>query len=249
MTDLLAAIGGDIAAGLDPAVLARSVGMTLDPWQADLVRGKDRQVLVLCSRQSGKSLASAVVAAHTAIYRPGSLVLLVSPSQRQSIELLAKVKAFVNHHDRPKQESETKLTLTNGSRIISLPGGDQTIRGFSADVVIMDEAARIEDATWAAVRPMLAVTNGRLIALSTPFGRRGAFAEAWHDGGDDWRRIRVPASECPRITEEFLEREGRALGPWLFGQEYELRWTNASGTVFNEDAITDIFAPWEGSDA
>lgn len=242
----MSAITERMAGALDPSRLAARADIELDPWQRELVQSDDRQALVLCSRQSGKSTASAVLAAHTAIYRPGSLTLLVSPSQRQSIELLAKVKAFVSHLDRPSQESETKITLPNGSRIISLPGGDQTIRGFSAALVIMDEAARIEDATAAAVRPMLAITRGRLIALSTPFGRRGWFAEAWHAGGDDWKRVRVPASACPRISEDFLERERRALGPFLFDQEYNLAWVNASGSVFHEDAIADIFAPWGG---
>lgn len=159
-------------------------------------------------------MTAAILAVHTAAYTPGSTVLLLSPSQRQSTELMHAVKAVLRYLDRPKQEAETKITLANGSRIISLPGGEGTIRGFSADLLIIDEAAQVPDETYAAVRPMLAVTNGRLIALTTPHGARGWFYEAWRDG-TGWERTRVPASEVPRISAEFLADERAARHPDL----------------------------------
>ena len=63
----------------------------------------------------------------------------------------------------------------------------------------------------AAVRPMLAVSQGRLIALSTPAGKRGWFYEAWI-GGDSWHRVKVAATDCPRISQAFLDEELRELG-------------------------------------
>ena len=81
-------------------------------------------------------------------------------------------------------------------------------------MVIIVEAARVEDELLAAVRPMLAVSDfgGRLIALSTPFGKRGWFFEAWHNGGEDWTRVEVRAEDCPRISKEFLAEELKQLG-------------------------------------
>jgi len=60
--------------------------------------------------------------------------------------------------------------------------------------------------------PMLATTQGRFIALSTPKGRRGWFYETWMHGGDTWQRVSVPATECPRISADFLEEQRRILG-------------------------------------
>src|SRR5437899_1120512 len=76
------------------------------------------------------------------------------------------------------------------------------------------------DALRAAVRPMLSVSRGRLVALSTPRGKRGWFFDAWHDPATAWHRVQVLATECPRIAPEFLAEERRALGERWFRQEY-----------------------------
>ncbi len=237
----------EVAAAVDPAAFARKVlGTEPFPWQAQALQSAHPRQLWLVSRQGSKSTTAAMKVCRTALYQRGSLSLLVSPSQRQSTEVMRKVKGMLSRCVKLAQESETAVTLPNGSRIVSLPGSDATIRGYSANLVILDEAAQINDATFQAVTPMLAVTNGTLIALSTPFGRRGFFANLWFEGGDDWERIRVPATEIPTISTEFLERERRSLGPFLFDQEYMLGWQSATGSVFQEDAIAAIFQPWPG---
>jgi len=128
--------------------------------------------------------------------------------------------------------------LANGSRIVSLPGAEQTIRGYSGvDLLIIDEAARVEDPLYYAVRPMLAVSRGRLIAMSSPFGRRGWFFNEW-TGPGPWERIKVTAAECPRISAEFLAEERAALGPWWFSQEYECVFADPVDSVFSTDLVT-----------
>ncbi len=230
----------DTAGALDPTAVARRAGITPDPWQAKALRSTARQQLWLCSRQAGKSMTAAILAVHTAAYTSGATVLLVSPSQRQSGELMHAVKGLIRYLDRPPQEAETKITLGNGSRIFALPGNESTIRGYSADLIVIDEAAQVTEETYAAVRPMLAVTNGRLIALTTPHGARGWFYEAWRDG-TGWERTRVPASEVPRISRAFLDDELASLGPRMFRQEYELAFTEATGSLFTAEQIERMF--------
>ncbi len=230
-----------LAGAVDPVALVRRTGNEPDDWQAKALRSTAPRQLWLCSRQAGKSFTAAVLAVHTAAYTPGATVLLVSPSQRQSTELMHAVKSLLRYVDRPTQEAETKLTLPNGSRIVSLPGNEATIRGYSADLIVIDEAARVPEETYAAVRPMLATTGGRLVALTTPFGARGWFYEAWQDG-TGWERTRVPASDVPRISRAFLEDERASLGPRTFRQEYELAFTEASGALFTAEQIERIFS-------
>ena len=67
------------------------------------------------------------------------------------------------------------------------------------------------DELYMAVRPMLAVSGGRLVAMSTPFGTRGWWYEAW-ESSEPWERYEVPATMCPRISAEFLEEERRSMG-------------------------------------
>jgi hypothetical protein len=100
------------------------------------------------------------------------------------------------------------------------------------DLLIIDEAARVPDDLYRAVRPMLAVSKGRLICLSTPYGKRGFFWEAWARGGDDWRRFEAPAAQCPRIAAEFLEQEKRAMGESWFRQEYCCSFEALEGLVY-----------------
>jgi hypothetical protein len=205
---------------------------------------------LLCSRQSGKSTASAALALRTALLASGALVLLLSPSLRQSSELYRKVADLYRRLNRPvaaAQESTLRLELANGSRIISLPGTEDTVRGYSgAALLVIDEASRVPDTLYFSMRPVLAVSRGRLVALSTPFGRRGWFHSEWEDGGG-WERVQITARQCPRITREFLAEEERALGPRWFAQEYFCSFEDPVDAVFSaadvQAALADDIAP------
>jgi Terminase large subunit, T4likevirus-type, N-terminal len=210
-----------------------------DPWQAELLRSMASRILMLCSRQSGKSTLAACLALADALQHP-SLVLLLSPSLRQSQELFRKVVHFyrrLKHTVPTEQQSALRLELANGSRIISLPGTEQKIRGFSGvGLLIIDEAARVPDALYFAVRPMLAVSGGRLVCLSTPFGRRGFFHAEWTEG-DGWHKVKVAAEQCPRISPEFLAEERKALGPWWYRQEYECEFVDVVDQIFTYESV------------
>ena len=234
----------DLAAALDPVRLARRVGLDPDPWQAALLRSRAKNILVNCSRQAGKSSTCGVLGVHEAVYTPGSLTLLLSPTLRQSGELFKKCLGVYRALGRPvPAESETALTLTleNGSRIVSLPGRDGSIRGYSGvGLLIVDEASRVPGDLYHSVRPMLAVSHGRLIAPSTPFGKRGWWSDAWHGGGD-WERYEVPATACPRISPAFLEEERRAIGEWWFRQEFLCEFLDAQSAAFRTEDIERTF--------
>src|SRR5207244_705251 len=154
-----------------------------------------------CCRQSGKSTTTAAVALHTAVYNPG-LILLVSPSLRQSKELFAKVTGFLKDLEPAEvleEDNKSCCALANGARVVSLPGDPDTLRGYSAPkLIIKDEAAFVSDAMQAALDPMLAVSKGRLIEMSSPNGKRGHFDENWQHGVAV-ERIRIIGRECPRI--------------------------------------------------
>ena len=245
-------IADDLALALDPVLFARRVGIDPDQQQQELLTTASRRTLVLCTRQWGKSTTAAILAAHESIYNAGSLTVLVSPSQQQSTELLRKVHGFwkqLPNAPAADQENLTRLTLENGSRIISLPGSEKTTRGYSAaSLIVMDEASRVDDALLAAVRPMLAtVEHGRFIALTTPAGKRGWFYKAWMDG-EGWSRITVRADQCPRISKAFLAEELESLGPLRFDTEYNCTFQDDGASAFTtaliEQAMTLDFPPF-----
>ena len=230
----------DLELALDRVAFAEALGLDPDPWQRDLLRSSSERVILNCSRQSGKSTMTAVITLHRALYHPGSLILCLAPALRQSQELFGKVLGFYRDLGRPvspQAERKLSLELENGSRIVTLPGTEKTIRGFSGTaLLVLDEAARVADELYFAVKPMLAVSGGALMMLSTPYGKRGVFYEEW-TGGGGWERYEVSADKCPRITEEFLEEERASLPPWVYRQEYECCFEETKDQVFTTDLI------------
>jgi hypothetical protein len=142
----------------------------------------------------------------------------------------------------PLVENRLSLELANGSEVIALPGSEQTIRGHSAvSLLLVDEASRVSDELIAATRPMLAVSNGRIVTMSTPHGRRGWWWEAWANGGDAWERFHIPATDCPRISSDFLDRERRAIGDFWFRQEFLCEFLDSETSAFAEADVRRAF--------
>jgi hypothetical protein len=237
-------IAADLAVGLDPVLLAERLGLTPDPWQRDVLRSSSPRVAINASRQSGKSTIVALLNVHTAVYEPDSLCLMLSPTLRQSGELFKKAAAFYSELRRPvPTTSETALTVTlaNGSRIVSLPGQEGTVRGYSGvRLLSIDEASRVPDPLFMAIRPTLAVSGGRLFTMSTPFGTRGWWYEAWRSD-QAWERYKIPAERCPRITPAFLAEEREAMGDWWYRQEYGCEFLDAQSAAFTREDVDRAF--------
>ncbi len=176
---------------------------------------------------------------------------MASPSERQSAEFLRKAGEMVARMGiRPRGDGDNSISLQlpNRSRIVGLPGKEATVRGFSAvSLLLIDEAARVEDRMYKALRPMLAVGDGDLWLMSTPYGRQGFFYEAWEHGGPEWKRVRVEAVECARISKAYLERERGELGDAWFRQEFGCEFIDGEGALFDrqliEDALDSSFEP------
>ena len=243
-----------MANGIDAEEWVRQkLGFQPDAAQARVLATRSRRVAMNCTRQWGKSTVTAAKAVHQAYTAPESLTLVVSPSARQTAEFLRKAGEFVRRLKvavKGDGDNELSLLLPNRSRIVGVPGKESTVRGFSAvSLVLVDEAARVEDEMYLAVRPMLAVSHGALWLMSTPFGKRGFFYETWIEGGSEWERVRVPAQECPRIERGFLEEERKTMGDRWYRQEYECEFVDSVSGIFDrelvERAITRDVKPLE----
>ena len=226
----------------DRLEFADSLGIVPDPWQRALLCSEAARVLLNCARQSGKSTMAAILALHQALCCPSSLVLILAPAERQAKELFSKVAASyqaLGHIIPADSYRKMGMELSNGSRIEALPGTEKTVRGYSGvDLLILDEASRVADELYYATRPMLAVSGGRLLMMSTPYGKRGVFYEEWTEG-IGWERYEVPASECPRIPASFLEEERKALPARVYRQEYSNSFEDVDDAVF---AYEDVAA-------
>lgn len=237
-----------LAKRLDPVEFVKQrLGLTPDAQQRLVLESAARRGMLNCSRQWGKSTITAAKAVHHAYTIPASLVLVVSPSARQSGEFVRKAAGFLRRigiRRRGDGDNATSLLLPNGSRIVGLPGEEGTIRGFSAvGLLLIDEASRVPDEMYHAVRPMLAVGGGSLWLMSTPFGKRGFFYREWASGGEGWLRVTAKATECARIRGEFLSEERRAMGERTFRQEYLCEFLDTESSLFDEELVRSAVLP------
>lgn len=243
----------DLVWSLDPvAWCVDRLRITPDPWQCDVLRSDGRRIGVCASRQSGKTVVTAAKAAHKAIYSPGSLILCVAPALRQSqlwfSAALGHLKKVNEGDSGDVLESENVFStkLRNGSRVVALPAEPAKIRGFSAPaMIIVDEAAFLSEGDivandqriFSALTPMLAVSNGQLILISSANGRVGMFADAFLKPGDDWERHVIPVTLCPRISKEFLEAERRSKTEAQFQQEYHCQWASSDASFIDFNLV------------
>ena len=211
-----------------------------DTWQEKALRFTGQKMILNCCRQSGKSTTAAALALHRAIFFPNSLILLISASQRQSAELFRIVTTLLEKlPDQPRRTENNRLSLTfeNNSRVVSLPSSEQTVRGFSGpDMIICDEASRISDDLFYSLRPMLAVSQGKLLLLSTPFGKRGFFFDEF-TGDNNYMKITITADDCPRISEEFIKSELDVIGKWWVEQEYFCQFKQEVTSLFTYEEV------------
>lgn len=242
-----------LALALDPALLAEAAGLAPDEWQRETLRDR-RDVILNCTRQGGKSTVAALLAVDEMMHRAPALVLVASPTLRQSQELARKVRATFSAlgpvAPPMAQESALSMELVNGSRMVCLPGSETSARSWSAvSLFIVDEAARCSDDLYHALRPVLATSGGRIVLLSTPHGRRGFFFREWTEGAG-WNRVRITATDCPRIPRDWLDEERASLPPHVFAAEYMCEFTDTTFNVFGAEhvyaALRDDVRPlWE----
>jgi hypothetical protein len=213
---------------LDPSARFERVIGEPDGWQRDFLCSTSEFALVLCSRQVGKSTSTACLA--WAAMSLGLMVLIVAPSERQSKELLRKVIDFKNADPTAPgvvRSTLTELELSNGGRCLVAPASSDTIRGFTVDLLIVEEAAFVPDDVITAILPMRK-ESGRVVMISTPAGRQGIFYELWQAG--KVHRIFARSVDIPRLTAK-VDFDRRFMPLVKFRQEHLCEFLG-SGTPF-----------------
>jgi hypothetical protein len=227
-----------------------------DKWQQQVLE-HEGNITLRTGRQVGKSEVISAKAIKFAYDHPGTVTMIIAASQRQSSLLFEKVRARLDlkeyngekvYADKP---TLTKICLSNGSTIYSLPAGrtGYFIRGFTIDLLIADEAAYIPETVWTAVTPMMAVSQklrkmGWIILLSTPFGKGGYFYNSFYD--KDFKAFHISSEDCPRISKSFLTKEKRRMTKSEYRQEYQGEFTDEWNQFFTTDLIKSCmtFISW-----
>ncbi|MGE0724338.1 MAG: terminase [Alphaproteobacteria bacterium] len=236
----------DLVRAIDPVALMADVGLVADPWQAAVLRSRAPRKALACCRQSGKSTTAATKALAVSLYEPGALTLMLSPSLRQSAELFKTTADYYRVLDGvpdPAAESALRLELPNRSRIVSLPGSSDTIRGFSRPrLLIVDEAAYCSDGLLSALLPMIAASpDSELLVMSSPGGTRGWFYTLF-TSDESFEKTKIVWTDCPRIGADAVELYRRTAGEMMYRQEFMAEFVDADAeTVFPSHLIDAAF--------
>lgn len=233
----------DLAITLDPSLLMVKAGFSPDEWQKKVLRMSDTNHLLNITRQGGKTSVIAAKALHKATCSPGSLILILSPSERQSKLLLAAVQDLkfkigaLGGAIQEDKDSTLHIDFANKSSIIALPGKEGNVRGYSSvALVIIDEASIVPDTLFLSVTPMLSVSRGNICVMSTPRGKRGFFHKEWTEG-KGWEKTTITADECPRITAEFLNEQREKMPLNWFRQEYYCEFSDTDDATFRYEDV------------
>jgi hypothetical protein len=233
---------------LDPVAFARDhLRLSPDPLQARILASAARRGMLCCTRQWGKSTIAAAKAAHQAFFQPNATVLVAAPVERQSAELVRKCADLLRPLGVPRRgdgQNRASLLLPNGSRIIGLPHQELNIRGFSApSLIVIDEAAGVQDEIYHALVPMQATNDGALWLLSTPREKRGFFYDEWITPDNEWFKVRATAHDCPRISKAWLQRYARRLPKAVFEQEFLCVFRSSHNTLFSDEDLHRALQP------
>lgn len=216
--------------------------MELDNWQREVLETKGNVVL-RSGRQVGKSTIISIKAGDYAASNNKKTILVIASVERQAYLLFEKILShlYENHKKLIKRgkhrPTKHKIHLTNGSTIYCLPTGlsGYGIRGYTVDLLIADEAAFIPEEVWTAVTPMLAVTKGDIILLSTPFGKGGYFFRCFED--PSFTSFHVSSEECGRIDKNFLALEKKRMSALQYAQEYLGQFVDELRRFFSTELI------------
>lgn len=226
----------------DPVLMMRDAGFNPDPHQIELLQCNELQTLVKWPRQSGKSQTCSIKVLHQACFDPGDIVILAGEKEAQAMEVWEK--AYKAHGvlsemgELPTVErSNNVLKFGNGSRVLALPSTVDSIRGYSAKLVLIDEAAFTDDKTLGKVLPMLSATGGQLLCPSTPNGDRGWWRDAWKSDDPAWARLTVSIDQLPRLTAAEIERQKATLTPNQFRQEFLLEFLDLDLQFYSTETI------------
>jgi len=235
----------------DPVVFAEVVlGFHAFPYQAELLRCQSKRIVACWARQTGKTTAIAVKVIHHAFTNANTTTLIVSRGLRQSMIMFGVIEHFVLAHSVLRRSvvksTRTSIQLRNGSQIIALPCGPDgaSLRGYTADLAILDEAAFMpEDVIASVIFPMLATTNGAAVMLSTPWGRDHIFYRSFKNP-NYWSQ-HVRGEECPRISKEFLDEQRRDIGDLRYRMEYEAEFVEDENSFFKQDLIRECVEDYD----
>jgi hypothetical protein len=207
----------------DPAAWAKAkLNFQPNAKQAEVLNTDAKYLILCCNRQWGKTTTIAIKALHHALHHPDQTIVILSRTKHQASILMNRASVFTQRlgiRIRRVMGFPLSVQLPNGSNIIAVAHNGDTSVGNTANVLIVDEAALVQDHVYWLVSAAVSRTKGKLWLMSTPRRQAGFFYNIWHNADPRWTRIFSPVSDCPEIDPDYLDMQ-RAADPIRYRQDF-----------------------------
>jgi len=219
-------------------------------YQAKFLVGCMRynRIAGLWCRQSGKSTCVSIYALYRAVSNDNISIMIVAPTQNQSAELFFKLRMFAEGsefiRDFIKSSSQTEIIFKNNSRVRALPCGPEgiTIRGYTAQIIVIEEASYIKDKIVnEVIIPMIAAQkDGQIIKIGTPW-LKNHFFNSCYGRETNYKLFHISwkdAVQENQLSKKFIREQKDNLTMSEFKTEYEAEFVEDSDAYFKQSLIS-----------
>ena len=214
--------------------------------QSEILNYQGDRLILCCARQWGKSTIVAIKALYEAVHNPGTVTIILSRTKPQASIILQRIRANMAALDLPikrHQGRDHSIALPNGAAIFAIAHNAETAVGYTANTLIVDEAAVVADETFAAALPSIARTNGKLWMLSTPNGQTGTFYNIWHDQKlSHWHRVKATVDDVDDANKEIIDLHMR-LYPARAKQDFYCEFVQPAGRLVSAELFKNFVDP------
>ena len=227
-----------------PAAWAtRALHFTPSKLQAEILDYTGDRLILCCARQWGKSTIVAIKALHEAVHNPNTVTIILSRTKEQASVILQRIRANASTlglATKRYQGRDHSIALPNGSAIFAIAHNAETAVGYTANTLIVDEAAVVKDDTFAAALPSIARTNGKLWMLSTPNGQTGTFYTLWHDEMlSHWHRVKATVDDLDYAGKDVIDLQMR-LYPAKAKQDFYCEFVQPAGRLVSRELFKNF---------
>ena len=214
-----------------------------EPKQIEVLDSTSKYLILCCNRQWGKTTTIAIKALHHALQSPDQTIVILSRTKAQAAILIQRAGIFtarLNTKFRRVLGFPYSIQLPNGSNIIAVAHSGDTSVGNTANVLIVDEAALVQDAVYWSVSASVSRTHGKIWIMSTPRRQAGFFYNIWHDETPKWHRIFSDVNDCPAIDQEYLEMQ-KASDLIRYRQDFLCEFIQPADRLLDRETIQRMF--------
>ena len=215
------------------------------PFQRNLIDSFHNNRFSICKlpRQSGKSVTVTAYLIHQAIFRDNINIAILANKRETSFELMQKLQTSYENLPKWLQQgvlawNKGSIELENGSRITASSTSSSAVRGFSYNIVMLDEFAfvptNVAEDFFSSVYPTISSGKStKVIIVSTPNGMNH-FYKLWNDaekGRNSYRPTEAHWSEVPGRDDAWKQETIANTSEQQFQQEFECDFIGSAGTL------------------